>query len=338
MKRAQTAPCLSLSFLDLRSQTLPVDSPLHVNAPQTTFKGSKGGHVRFRQHSINSNSVVTNPPTSRPLEEKRRFFSLLPPILSRATRLERHEESEGELWSLVQPFKFPGQPDIRLRMTAGRLPDGSLALAGPIAPTEEMLELLQELQGPITNIFIPSVLLEHWIFGPQLADSFPEATLWFPEGFFEKAGIPGRSMSFARARKRNPCKVIGVDALPEGIDATTLSLPIFLESALFFIDQGAVVLCDTGLVFHSSDADYAFLKGPRGNMARALGVYDRLGSPLKNLLELYPEDCKTWVGTVLDKWGKRMKIVVPAHGSAPVEDAESAFRDCYKFLEGSSST
>lgn len=52
--------------------------------------------------------------------------------------------------------------DIQLRMVAARLPDGSLLLISPIAPTQEALSLLAGLGGPVSHIVLPSSSPEHW--------------------------------------------------------------------------------------------------------------------------------------------------------------------------------
>lgn len=88
----------------------------------------------------------------------RRFLSLIPPFFSRATELE--EFSPG-LWGLVQPFSLLGV-DIRLRMTAARLDDGSLLLISPVAPTPELLRMLGGLGGDVSHIIVPSSSPEHW--------------------------------------------------------------------------------------------------------------------------------------------------------------------------------
>lgn len=55
--------------------------------------------------------------------EQQRYWSLLPPVRARATRLEVIQD--GRLWTLTQPLGFP-LADAGLRMTALRLDDGTL--------------------------------------------------------------------------------------------------------------------------------------------------------------------------------------------------------------------
>ncbi len=129
--------------------------------------------------------------TAAPSPADRKYLSLLPPFFSRATRLEEYGPG---LWGLVQPLKLvrssadPTVPalhqciatqpanlmspsvmlqdfakfDIQLRMVAARLPDGSLLLVSPVAPTAEALSLLSGLGGRVSHIVLPSSSPEHW--------------------------------------------------------------------------------------------------------------------------------------------------------------------------------
>lgn len=64
---------------------------------------------------------------------------------------------------MVQPLKLDWAAfDIQLRMTVARLPDGSLLLVSPLAPTEELLRLLGSLGGRVSHIVLPSSSPEHW--------------------------------------------------------------------------------------------------------------------------------------------------------------------------------
>ena len=262
----------------------------------------------------------------------RRFFSILPPFFSRETYMEDlNRDGVSDLWCFVQPLKPPGQVDIRLRMTVARLSDGNLAVAGPLAPTQELLNMLKKIGGEVKHIFVPSIAPEHWLYGPQFADAFPTATLWFPDCFFQKFGIPGRNLLFRKFRQNNSCRFIGIDPLPEGVQACTISVPFFLEAALYFEHQKAVVLSDTGIFLSASDPEYASLSGRNKEIASKLGIYDRLGPITKAVFESFPKDGRRWVDEISEKWFD-MELIFPAHGSAPVRNALSSFKDCFDFL------
>ena len=69
---------------------------------------------------------------------------------------------------------------VPIRMTVVKKSDGLLVFA-PIAPTRECLSLLQELidvHGPITDIILPSVAVEHKVNAGPFARAFPTANFY----------------------------------------------------------------------------------------------------------------------------------------------------------------
>lgn len=50
---------------------------------------------------------------------------------------------------------------VNIRMTVVRLRDGSLFVHAPVAPTEECLRLLRELDAPVKYIVLPTSAVEH---------------------------------------------------------------------------------------------------------------------------------------------------------------------------------
>lgn len=110
----------------------------------------------------------------------------------------------------LQPLKLDFQAfDIKLRMTVARLPDGSLLLVSPLAPTDELLRLLGSLGGAVRHIVLPSSAPEHWFFGPQLSERFPDATVWTVPGLLEGKGLPIPFFGSIVAGMRPRCKTLG---------------------------------------------------------------------------------------------------------------------------------
>ena len=138
----------------------------------------------------------------------RKYLSLLPPFFSRPTRQEQFGPG---LWGLTQPLKLEpiSSFDIQLRMTAARLPDGSLLLVSPVAPTAELLGQLAGLGGRVSHIVLPSSSPEHWFYGPALSDAFPEATVWAVPGLLEGKGLPLPFFGALVAGMRPRCKQLG---------------------------------------------------------------------------------------------------------------------------------
>ena len=64
--------------------------------------------------------------------------------------------------------------------------------------------------------------------------------------------------------------------------------------------------------------------------ARRLGVWDRLGPITRAVFESAPERGRAWVARVLAHDGVR--VVLPAHATAPAPGGRQGFADCFDFL------
>jgi hypothetical protein len=274
-------------------------------------------------------AAATAPPAAAASPADRKYLSLLPPFFSRATRLEEYGPG---LWGLVQPLKLDfAKFDIQLRMVATCLPDGSLLLVSPIAPTAEALSLLAGLGGRVSHIVLPSSSPEHWFYGPALSNAFPDATVWVVPGLLEGKGLPVPFLGQMTASMRPRCKALGVDQLPaelQGqVESELLTAPFFIEAAVVLPQHGALLLADTG--FKLDAAEYGYISS--GNIAAAekAGVWDRLGPITRIVFEKYPKEGRAWCDALL---AKEWHTVIPAHASAPVRDGRAAFKSCFDFL------
>ena len=53
----------------------------------------------------------------------------------------------------------------------------------PVCMTEEAARLLDSiLDGPVRHIIVPNTSPEHWVYAPQAAQRWPEATMWLCPG------------------------------------------------------------------------------------------------------------------------------------------------------------
>lgn len=153
--------------------------------------------------------------------------------------------------AIPQPLRLDWDSfDIRLRMTVARLPDSSLLLVSPVAPTPECLRLLGTLGGDVRHIVLPSSAPEHWFYGPKLSAAFPAATVWTVPGLLEGKGLPLPFFGAIIASMRPRCKTLGADPLPEELqgelEAAVLQAPFFNEAALVLPRYRALLLADTG--------------------------------------------------------------------------------------------
>ena len=67
---------------------------------------------------------------------------------------------------------------VNVRMTVIKLRSGGLWVHAPIAPTDECIALLNELDAPVEHIVLPTTLFEHKIFVGPFQRRFPNATVF----------------------------------------------------------------------------------------------------------------------------------------------------------------
>ncbi len=87
-----------------------------------------------------------------------------------------------DLW-IVDSMMRPGLP---VRMTAIRLPDGSVLLHSPTRYDPALHRALAAF-GPITHLVAPSMV--HWVFAKPWQDAVPSATVWSAPGLRERRQV-----------------------------------------------------------------------------------------------------------------------------------------------------
>ena len=69
---------------------------------------------------------------------------------------------KGVMWSFEQPQGLAfSNVQVNVRMTVTKLSDGSLLVYNPIAPTQECMDLLAELDADVKYIVLGSAAYEH---------------------------------------------------------------------------------------------------------------------------------------------------------------------------------
>ncbi|CAK9015043.1 unnamed protein product [Durusdinium trenchii] len=111
---------------------------------------------------------------------------LWPPRLTRETL--RKELVEGQIWGLEQVIAF-FTVSANIRMLVVRLSDGKLWVCGPIAPTQECLQLLDSL-GPVGHLVVPGSALEHKSSLSDFSRRYPKASVWVSPGASGALGDP----------------------------------------------------------------------------------------------------------------------------------------------------
>ena len=101
----------------------------------------------------------------------------LGPYLERKTL--RYEIEKDRIWTFEQPQSLGfSSVGVNIRMTVIKLNTGSLWIHAPIAPTEECLRLLDELNSPVEFIILPTFAYEHKIFVGPFSRKFPGAKVF----------------------------------------------------------------------------------------------------------------------------------------------------------------
>ena len=139
-----------------------------------------------------------------------------------------------DLWVIQHPSTFIGL-NFNTRMTAVRLPDGSLLLYSPIPITDTLAAELDRL-GPVRHIVAPNLF--HHLFVGDAAGRWPEAKVYAPNGLAKKR--PDLTIHHAP------------DALPDSIGAISLAgMAPLSETVLLHAPSRTVISCD--LVLNITD-------------------------------------------------------------------------------------
>ncbi len=88
----------------------------------------------------------------------------------------------GELWTFDQ---LQGLLDVlvNVRMTVIKLENGGLWVHNPVAPTQELMQMLAPIvdeHGPVKHIVVGSAAIEHKIYSGPFSKKFPAADVWLP--------------------------------------------------------------------------------------------------------------------------------------------------------------
>lgn len=127
------------------------------------------------------------------------------PSAARAT--VRRELVPGRIWSFEQ-VQGVIYVQVPVRMTVVKLDTGGLFVYAPIAPTDECLRLLAEVEaehGPVAHILLPTVALEHKDFSGAFAFKRPDAQLWVADAQYSfPVDLPLPLTGFPVGTKRLP--------------------------------------------------------------------------------------------------------------------------------------
>ena len=145
--------------------------------------GARGGNSNA-QADRSSRTAMTRG-TGESDESKGRRYLIAPPPLfplvpAFARQTYRYEVDPGRMWFFEQKqgIGLGLNVSVNVRMTVIKLKTGGLWVHAPVAPTAEMVALLDELDAPVEHVVLPTTLFEHKIFVGPFQRKYPKAQCW----------------------------------------------------------------------------------------------------------------------------------------------------------------
>ena len=140
-------------------------------------------HARHRPHEKQTATVTNRPNTTNPppnhktTTNKQGFPFPIGPFFERRT--VRTEVVKGSVWTFDQTQSLDVfEVFTPVRMTVIKLKSGGLWVHAPVAPTEECVRLLKELDAPVEYIVLPTFAYEHKVFVGPFSRRFPGAKVY----------------------------------------------------------------------------------------------------------------------------------------------------------------
>lgn len=143
---------------------------------------------------------------------------------------------------------------VPIRMTVIKMEAGGLLVYAPVAPTKELLALMQPLidaHGPVKHIILPSVAVEHKVNAGPFARAFPKAAFYavdqqysfplpLPSSFL---GLPSWTKPLPRSSE-DGMSIFGEEFEHEVLTVKPGPGSFFQDVALFHKPSKTLLLCD----------------------------------------------------------------------------------------------
>jgi Domain of unknown function (DUF4336) len=283
-------------------------SSLHGDASRRTFLQSvtaiAGGMASIAASPISAVAasqhqqppyLIPSPPLTSELSWPigKVAFSLLP-LAGTSTRRATVETDvvPDTIWTHDQ-IQGIVNVNVPVRQTVVKLSTGGLWVHNPVAPTPQLLKMMQRLvdqYGPVKHIVLGSVALEHKATLGAFASHYPDATVWVQPGQWafpvplpiEFYGLVQRGRRLQEipvpgAQPKQPCKYRYYAREPEWLsdfDYEVLgpfrfqSVGGFSETAFYHRDTSSLIVTDT-VVSITEDAPAIVQEDPRALLYHA---------------------------------------------------------------------
>ncbi|KAK9829002.1 hypothetical protein WJX72_003330 [[Myrmecia] bisecta] len=208
------------------------------------------------------------------------FFTGFPfpigPVFERAT--VRQEVVPGSVWIFDQEQSVAGiNVATTVRMTAVKLKGGSLLIYAPIAPTEECINLVKELNAPVEHIVLSSHAYEHKVFVAPFSRAFPRAQIWHVPGqwsFPLPLPLPLLGIFGSKPLNEGDSSVPWTDELDFKVLVASLGAAPYCEVALFHKQSRTLLVTDA--VVYISDTPPEVVDRPRLQRAGSDNLFCKL--------------------------------------------------------------
>lgn len=174
----------------------------------------------------------------------------LGPFLERRTI--RKEVEKGLIWMLEQEQALAfGNVTTNIRMTVIKLKSGGLWIHAPIAPTDECIQLLNELEAPVEYIVLPTFAYEHKVFVGPFSRKFPRAHVWVaPRQWSWPVDLPLQFFGIfgAKILRNDDKSAPWVDEIDYKILSCSVGVGPYVEVA-FFHKQSKILLLTDAVIF-----------------------------------------------------------------------------------------
>ncbi|GBG66461.1 hypothetical protein CBR_g61504 [Chara braunii] len=171
----------------------------------------------------------------------------LGPFFERTTL--RYEVEAGRIWIFEQAQTLGfSSVTVNVRMTVIKLRSGGLWVHAPIAPTQECIRLLNELDAPVEFIMLPTFAYEHKIYAGPFSRRYPKAKIYVaPRQWSWPLNLPPSFFGiFPAGRLKNGDRSVPwADEIEQKIlELPGLGIGPFVEVAFFHKPSRTLLLTD----------------------------------------------------------------------------------------------